>query len=68
MMQSSNAIISVMLAVPSAAEATAWYRRALGAEVSWDLGSVVGLTIAGAPVFLASALLQMSSRDNNSGP
>lgn len=51
-MQPANAIISVMLAVPNAAEATAWYRRALGAEVSWDLGSVVGLTIAGAPVFL----------------
>jgi len=41
-----------MLAVPDAAEATAWYRLAMGAEELWNLGSVVGLTIAGAPVFL----------------
>ncbi len=45
-------MISVMLIVPDAPRATHWYRRALGAEVLWDLGSVVGLEIAGAPFFL----------------
>ena len=44
--------ISVMLAVPSAPQASAWYCRALGAEELWNLGSVIGLTIAGAPFFL----------------
>lgn len=52
MTHSDTTIISVMLAVPDAAEAAAWYRQALGAEDLWDLGSVVGLKIAGAPVFL----------------
>jgi PhnB protein len=46
-------VISVMVAVPDAAEATAWYRHALGATELWNLGSVVGLSVAGAPVFLA---------------
>ena len=46
-------VVSVMLGVPDAAEATAWYRRALGATVLWDLGSVVGLELGGAPFFLA---------------
>jgi PhnB protein len=45
-------VISVMLAVPDARAAKEWYRVALGAEVMWDLGSVVGLDVAGAPVFL----------------
>lgn len=44
--------LSVMLAVPDAARAAAWYRQALGAEELWNLGSVIGLTIAGAPFFL----------------
>jgi PhnB protein len=47
------AVISLMLAVPNAPAAVAWYRSALGATVLWDLGSVVGLEIGGAPVFLA---------------
>jgi PhnB protein len=47
------AVISLMLAVPDAPAAVAWYRSALGATVLWDLGSVVGLEIGGAPVFLA---------------
>jgi uncharacterized glyoxalase superfamily protein PhnB len=46
-------IISVMLAVPDAAAASAWYQRALGATELWNLGSVVGLEIHGAPFFLA---------------
>jgi uncharacterized glyoxalase superfamily protein PhnB len=46
-------VISVMVAVSDAAAATEWYRRALGAVELWNLGSVVGLSVAGAPVFLA---------------
>jgi uncharacterized glyoxalase superfamily protein PhnB len=45
-------LISVMLAVPDAQTAASWYREALGARQLWDLGSVVGLEIAGAPFFL----------------
>jgi PhnB protein len=45
--------VSLMVGVPSAADAVEWYRSALGAEVLWDLGSVVGLSVAGAPLFLA---------------
>ena len=44
--------ISVMLAVRDAQAASVWYQRALGATVLWDLGSVVGLEILGAPFFL----------------
>lgn len=46
-------VISCMLAVPDAAAASAWYQRALGATERWNLGSVIGLEIQGAPVFLA---------------
>ena len=52
MTHSDKPFISVMLAVPSAASAAEWYRRALGAEELWNLGSVIGLTIDGAPFFL----------------
>ncbi|MBM2616577.1 hypothetical protein JIG36_13515 [Actinoplanes sp. LDG1-06] len=45
--------ISLMVAVPDAAEASGWYQRALGAVELWNLGSVVGLEIEGAPFFLA---------------
>ena len=45
--------ISAMLAVPDAAEAAAWYQRALGATELWNLGSVIGMEIQGAPFFLA---------------
>ena len=44
--------ISVMLIVPNAAAAIAWYTRALDARVLWDLGGVAGLEVAGAPFFL----------------
>ncbi len=40
------------LAVPDAAAAARWYARALGATELWNLGSVVGLEVAGAPFFL----------------
>ena len=45
-------VISVMLIVPDADAATAWYKTALGATELWNLGGVVGLEIAGAPFFL----------------
>lgn len=45
-------VISVMLAVPDAAAAARWYCEALGATEVWNLGGVVGLTVAGAPFFL----------------
>jgi uncharacterized glyoxalase superfamily protein PhnB len=45
-------VVTVMLAVPDAATAARWYAQALGAAELWNLGGVVGLTIAGAPFFL----------------
>ncbi len=47
-----NPIISVMLAVEDTPSAVEWYKRALGANVLWSLGSVAGLEIDGAPFFL----------------
>ena len=46
-------VISLMLAVRDASAAVEWYRGALGATELWNLGSVVGLEIEGAPFFLA---------------
>jgi len=51
-MAADRPVISVMLAVPDAEAAAAWYIRALGAIELWNLGSVVGLTVEGAPFFL----------------
>jgi PhnB protein len=48
----SGTVVSVMLVVPDAAEAIAWYERALGARQLWNLGGVAGLDIAGAPFFV----------------
>jgi PhnB protein len=45
-------VISVMLAVPDAAVAVEWYEKAVGATQLWNLGSVVGLDIGGAPIFV----------------
>jgi len=50
--QRHQAVISVMLAVADAPLALAWYKRALGATELWNLGSVVGLEVLGAPIFL----------------
>src|SRR5581483_902918 len=44
--------ISVMLIVPDADAAIAWYKEALGAQELWNLGGVAGLHVAGAPFFL----------------
>ena len=48
----SGTAISVMLIVPDALGAIAWYKRALGARELWNLGGVAGLEISGAPFFL----------------
>jgi len=45
-------VISVMLAVPDAPAAARWYAQAMGATELWNLGSVIGLSVQGAPVFL----------------
>jgi len=45
-------VLSVMLAVPNTPAAMDWYGKALGALVLWNLGSVAGLEIDGAPFFL----------------
>ena len=44
--------VSVMLAVPDAPAAVAWYERALGATCLWSRGAVAGLEIAGAYFFV----------------
>jgi PhnB protein len=41
-----------MLAATDARSAVTWYTDALGATLLWDLGSVVGLEILGAPFFV----------------
>jgi uncharacterized glyoxalase superfamily protein PhnB len=48
-----EAKISLMLAVPDAQAAAAWYVQALGASELWNLGSVIALEFDGAPFFLA---------------
>jgi PhnB protein len=48
----SRPVISVMLIVPDADAAVAWYKTALGATELWNLGGVAGLEISGAPFFL----------------
>lgn len=45
-------VISLMLAVRDAAAAVESYQKAVGATVLWDLGSVVGLDVGGAPIFV----------------
>jgi PhnB protein len=45
-------VISVMLAVSDASLAAGWYARAIGARELWNLGSVVGMAVEGAPFFL----------------
>ncbi|HEX7303409.1 VOC family protein [Lentzea sp.] len=45
-------IVSVMLIVPDAYAAVAWYKSALGATEMWNLGGVAGLDIGGAPFFV----------------
>jgi PhnB protein len=51
-MDRRSSVISVMVAVTNAPEAVAWYKLALGAVELWNLGSVAGLEIEGAPFFV----------------
>ena len=53
MTNQNGPIISLMLAVPDAPAAAEWYKRALGAKELWNLGSVIGLEVKGAPFFIA---------------
>jgi len=48
--------LSVMLIVSDAESAVAWYQRALGANLLWDLGGVAGLDLDGAPFFVHEAV------------
>ncbi|WP_435206505.1 VOC family protein [Micromonospora sp. bgisy143] len=48
----ASPVISVMVIVPDADAAVAWYRTALGATELWNLGGVAGLEIGGAPFLL----------------
>jgi len=45
-------VISVVLALTDTAAAARWYTQSLGSIELWNLGSVVGLTVEGAPFFL----------------
>jgi uncharacterized glyoxalase superfamily protein PhnB len=45
-----------MLIVSDAVSAVEWYKRALGANLVWDLGGVAGLHLRGAPFFLHEAV------------
>lgn len=51
-MKPGTPVISVMLAVENTPKALTWYKKALGAEELWNLGSVAGLSINGAAFFL----------------
>jgi PhnB protein len=50
--QEQSTSISVMVIIPDADAALAWYKDALGAAELWNLGGVVGLEVDGAPFFL----------------
>ena len=52
MTKAPGPVVSVMLIVPDAEAAVAWYKAALGATELWNLGGVAGLEIDGAPFFL----------------
>jgi PhnB protein len=44
-----------MLAVCDTPAAVEWYKEVLGTRLLWNLGSVAGLEIGGAPFFLHEA-------------
>lgn len=54
--QTDRASVSVMLIVPDAPAAVSWYKTALGAAELWNLGSVAGLHLRGAPFMLHEAV------------
>jgi PhnB protein len=51
-----HASLSVMLIVPDTPAAVSWYKTALGAAELWNLGSVAGLHLRGAPFMLHEAV------------
>lgn len=51
-----RALVSVMLIVPDTPAAVSWYQSALGAGQLWNLGSVAGLHLRGAPFMLHEAV------------
>jgi PhnB protein len=54
--QTDRASVSVMLIVPDTPAAVRWYKTALGAAELWNLGSVAGLHLRGAPFMLHEAV------------
>jgi PhnB protein len=62
-----STLISVMLIVPDADAAVAWYKDALGASELWNLGGVAGLEVDGAPFFLHEVNPKNPS-ENSPGP
>ncbi len=50
--QISKTVLSLMLAVPDTPIAVEWYKKAFKVQVLWNLGSVAGLEIENAPIFL----------------
>jgi PhnB protein len=65
--QKQSTSISVMLIVPDADAAVAWYKDALGAAELWNLGGVAGLKVDGAPFFLHEVNPKNPS-ENSPGP
>ena len=65
--QRQSTSISVMLIVPDADAAVAWYKDALGAAELWNLGGVAGLEVDGAPFFLHEVNPKNPS-ENSPGP
>jgi len=53
---SARPALSVMLIVSDGPAAVTWYTTALGAGRLWDLGSVAGLDLGGAPFFVHEAV------------
>lgn len=51
-----RALVSVMLIVPDTPAAVSWYQSALGVGQLWNLGSVAGLHLRGAPFMLHEAV------------
>ena len=62
--QQESTSISVMLIVPDAEAAVAWYEDALGASELWNLGGVAALEINGAPFFLHEVNPRNPSEDS----
>ena len=54
--ETDRTFLSVMLIVSDAVAAVGWYKTALGASELWDLGSVAGLHVQGAPFFVHEAV------------